>query len=420
MISWEELLSYQAHPDVWLLVGGLASAYVWCVRRRVHTTSEKLDIGSTVSFLGGLLLMWLAADWPVDDVGEQSLLSVHMFQYLLLAMIVPALLLRGIPAWLMEQLLPRGPLRSAARIVSRPLVAWAIVTVVLLGTHWNPVIELYLTNDIVHLAMHVAWVGSGLCLWLPVLSPLEDVPRLTPPAQIGYLFLQSVPSILPASFLTFAEFPVFAAYGRLPKPPGIDAVLDQQIAGLLMKLGGGAILWTAITIVFFRWSAAEEHRRPDRTKDDVGQRPAHALPSQPVAPPESRSGAPRGCSFGRIAARLRRWIGSTTGEASPQVVTTGRAVRPRRCALRTRDRAGAVARSRSTDPLGATPSRTTGHVRDGGGLGGIPRPGKVCPDRRSLFPSPPCPAPLQIIAHLAVELSDAEGRVAIATPFWHP
>ncbi|HEY2803955.1 MAG TPA: hypothetical protein VGJ67_08575, partial [Actinomycetota bacterium] len=39
---------------------------------------------------------------------------------------------------------------------------------------------------------------------------------------------------------------------------GISALLDQQIAGLIMKLVGGAILWTVITVIFFRWHAREE------------------------------------------------------------------------------------------------------------------------------------------------------------------
>ncbi|MDQ3878764.1 MAG: cytochrome c oxidase assembly protein, partial [Actinomycetota bacterium] len=40
--------------------------------------------------------------------------------------------------------------------------------------------------------------------------------------------------------------------------PWIDAVTDQRIAGLIMKIGGGLLLWTVIAVIFFTWNAREE------------------------------------------------------------------------------------------------------------------------------------------------------------------
>ena len=104
------------------------------------------------------------------------------------------------------------------------------------------------------------WIASGLVLWWPVVQPLPNLPRYGPPAQSAYLFLQSLIPIIPAAFLTFAQIPVLVAYAVLPKPAGIDAITDQQIAGVLMKLGGTAILWSAIAVVFFRWAHSQEDR----------------------------------------------------------------------------------------------------------------------------------------------------------------
>ena len=47
-------------------------------------------------------------------------------------------------------------------------------------------------------------------------------------------------------------------YATFPRIWGIGALTDQLIAGLIMKLVGGAILWTVITVVFFRWHRQEE------------------------------------------------------------------------------------------------------------------------------------------------------------------
>jgi putative membrane protein len=257
MTTWNELLRYQAHPDVWLVIGALAVMYIVAMRRW-STAGSRDQRRRAVAFAVGLTLLWVATDWPVDDIAERSLLSVHMAQYLVLAMIAPGLMLLGLPPEVADRLLAGRVRRAAARAASRPWLAWLVVNVVLVGSHWNPVIEVYLANSLVHLLMHIVWFASGVVLWWPVLRPLPDLPRLSPPVAIGYLFVQSVIPTIPASFLTLGDAPLFAAYERLPKPPGIDAMTDQQVAGLLMKIGGGIILWIAITIIFFRWSLQEE------------------------------------------------------------------------------------------------------------------------------------------------------------------
>ncbi len=48
-------------------------------------------------------------------------------------------------------------------------------------------------------------------------------------------------------------------YGTFPRIWGIGPLTDQLIAGLIMKLIGGAILWVFITAIFFRWYRQERH-----------------------------------------------------------------------------------------------------------------------------------------------------------------
>jgi len=47
---------------------------------------------------------------------------------------------------------------------------------------------------------------------------------------------------------------------------GIDPVTDQNIAGLIMKLGGGLLLWGRIVVIWFRWANSEwsDTAHPDR------------------------------------------------------------------------------------------------------------------------------------------------------------
>ena len=54
---------------------------------------------------------------------------------------------------------------------------------------------------------------------------------------------------------------MYHSYVDLPRLWGLSVLDDQLIAGLIMKLGGGAVLWIAITVIFFSWAAEEERAK---------------------------------------------------------------------------------------------------------------------------------------------------------------
>jgi putative membrane protein len=95
-------------------------------------------------------------------------------------------------------------------------------------------------------------------MWWPVLSPLPELPALPAPGKMLYLFVQSLAPTIPASFLTFGTHPLYPVYATFPRIWGIGPLTDQLIAGLLMKIGGGLILWGVLGGVFFRWFAQEQ------------------------------------------------------------------------------------------------------------------------------------------------------------------
>jgi putative membrane protein len=85
-----------------------------------------------------------------------------------------------------------------------------------------------------------------------------ELPRLSYPKRMLFLFAQSIVPTVPASFLTFGQRPLYHVYETFPRVFGISALTDQLVAGLIMKIVGGLILWVIIAVLFFRWYA-EEH-----------------------------------------------------------------------------------------------------------------------------------------------------------------
>jgi putative membrane protein len=147
------------------------------------------------------------------------------------------------------------------RSLSRFLPALIVFNLVLVVTHWPWLVNESLHSGIVHFGVHVVLFGSSLIVWMPVLSPLPEIPRLAIPVRAVYLFLQSVVPTVPASFLTFGSAPLYKFYVGRPHIWGLSTLDDQQMAGLIMKIGAGMLLWALIAVLFFRWAADEERKQ---------------------------------------------------------------------------------------------------------------------------------------------------------------
>ncbi len=252
-----------AHPDVLLVVGLIAVGYVTALNRLGPELAPPGTPPATryqqVCFGLGIFTILFASFWPIHDLAEGYLYSLHMVQHLLYTMVAAPLLLLGTPAWLARWILtPRWVFRSV-RAVSRFVPAIVIFNVVIVLTHWPAFVDLTLRSALVHFAAHTVLLLSAFVIWMPILSPLPEIPRLTPIARMVFLFLQTIVPTIPASFLTFGDHPLYRRYETLPKLWGIDAMQDQLIAGLIMKIGAGMLLMSLIGVIFFRWVATEDH-----------------------------------------------------------------------------------------------------------------------------------------------------------------
>ena len=254
--------TWHPHPDVWLLVAALSGGYAYALRRlgpgHVPAGERPASRRQVITYALGVLTLWVGADWPVHDLAESYLYSIHMTQHLLFSLVAAPLLLLGTPAWMARELLTATRLFPLVQRLARPVPALILFNVVIVVTHWPAFVDFTVQSEIAHFGAHAVLFISALLMWCPLAGPLPEFRRLSPPAQMLYLFLQSIVPTVPASFLVFAEKPIYHFYETVPRLWGISAGEDQRIGGLLMKLGGGLLLWGIITVLFFRWHAQEE------------------------------------------------------------------------------------------------------------------------------------------------------------------
>jgi putative membrane protein len=256
----DEVLAFHLHLDVLGLLIAIAVAYELGIRRLGPSLAPQGEPIVTrrqrILFYSGLGSLLLVSSWPIHDLGSGSLFVLHMWEHMVFGLIAPPLLLWGTPWWLIRFAV--RPIMPVVRIVTKPIVALLLFNAVLGLIHVPAVVELMLRSELAHFALHALLLVTGIIMWWPVVAPLPELPQLSPPLKIGYLFLQSLVPTIPASFLTLGDSALYKIYEELPRVGGISAHTDQVLAGLSMKVIGGLIIWGVMAGIFFNWWAEEQ------------------------------------------------------------------------------------------------------------------------------------------------------------------
>jgi len=247
-------IAWSPDPSV---VGGsvaLGVAYLAWLRRRLSARA--------IVFLAGVALMLFTLVGPLDRIGELYLFSVHMIQHLLLILVVPPLLLWGLPPDATRRLLRVGVVHRIERVLGRPTVALPLAIVTLWGWHLPALYDLALRNESVHALEHLLFLATATMFWWPVLRP-EKERRLSPPAAMAYLFAGMASDAGLGVALTFSPTPLYAFYAHPPDPYGaltmirevwrVSPLSDQQMGGLAMWIPGGIFYIVAILAEFGLW-----------------------------------------------------------------------------------------------------------------------------------------------------------------------
>jgi putative membrane protein len=251
--SW----TWRAYPGVWLMVVLLGAAYLRRLPRgrAAGRQGGSVPIRYPVTFGIGLLCLWAMFDWPVGTLGTGYLLSVHTTQYVVLTLVAMPLLLAGVPpaAWAAPG---SGPAARILRWLSSPVLGLGLYTVAMVVTHIPAITDALRQSQLGSFGVDMLWLAGGFALWWPVLAP-EGYVRMSPPLRIGYLFLATIPPMIPAGFMVFAQYPLYSLYELAPRVGEISAGADQKTAGVIMKGASDPLIWIAMIVIFARWRQAE-------------------------------------------------------------------------------------------------------------------------------------------------------------------
>ncbi len=248
-------MDWNLQPSILLGLSLLVGAYLAAIGplRKNFPGARPVSRARIISFMLGALTIFIALVSPIDEIGDHYLFSVHMLQHLLLTLALPPFLLMGIPDWLPRPLLKAPFIERPARFLTKPSIALALFNLVFAAYHIPGIYDFTLHNEPAHIAAHSLLMVTATITWMPILSPLPELARLSYPLQIFYLFLEAIPPTILASLITFAGDVIYPTYAAAPRIFGMAALEDQQVAGLVMWIPGTFVYLGALTIIFFKW-----------------------------------------------------------------------------------------------------------------------------------------------------------------------
>ncbi|TFG76745.1 MAG: cytochrome c oxidase assembly protein [Thermodesulfobacteriales bacterium] len=260
MNIWQ-VLSSTWNMEPWVLVSALAVLVAYGLGTGFKFT--KLS----ALFITGITIYVLALVSPLDYLGRTYLFSANMIQHILLLLVVPLLLLLGIPKTLAEKALAIEPIGAVMKVLGNPIVAWFLGVGSMWVWHLPSLHESVLANDNLYITQQISFVLIGMIFWWPVFAPVESR-RLSPLVSTLYLSSACLGCTILGMLITFAGAGLYASYmtpvdtigilpllrGELCLTPGVD----QQIGGLTMWVPGCLIYLAASMVTIARWYGAPE------------------------------------------------------------------------------------------------------------------------------------------------------------------
>ena len=148
--------------------------------------------------------------------------------------------------------------QAFARLLTTPVIAFLIFSAVFVTAHFPPIFDRMCRDENFHIFLHLLFMAAGILLWWPILSPLPELPRLSYPAQILYLFLLMIPMTAVAAPITLATRVIYPWYTEGAHGWGLKPLDDQVLGGLIMWIGQGTYLMFVFTFIFYRWQQRED------------------------------------------------------------------------------------------------------------------------------------------------------------------
>jgi putative membrane protein len=236
------------------------------VRLRRRGRADLAGWDRVALFAAGLGVTLFALIGSLDNLADEKLLSAHMGQHVLIGDLGPALMvtaLRGpllvffLPAAVLAPLARNTRVRAVLGTLLKPRVAFSLWALNLAVWHVPYLYDLALEHQNLHDFEHVCWMFTGILVWTLLVDPGSHR-RLSVGGRVALAASMFAAGMILSDVLIFTFTPLYPFYHGAY---GISALLDQQLAGIVMTVEQLLTLGTCVALLLRpRWSRARRAR----------------------------------------------------------------------------------------------------------------------------------------------------------------
>ena len=232
-------------------------AYRWRQCRKDPSTRSP-GFQHLLAFAAGCALMGLALGPPLDRWAEQSS-TMHMVQHVILLDLVPILLFAGLTKALLRPITRRvHGVESKVGVVALPVFAVVLYVGLMYFWHFPFAYNAALKNANVHALEHVTLLTAGLFYWWHLMSPVRIRTHLSGTGPSLYMAVTKVLVGLLGVVLAFSPRSLYDYSGTFL---GMNPLVDQHVAGLVMATEQTIVMGIAFAVVFVKMLGASEREQ---------------------------------------------------------------------------------------------------------------------------------------------------------------
>ena len=228
--------------------------------RTLHRRGTPPPGWRVVVFAIGVFLLLVALASPIDAIGEEDFLFVHMLQHVLLGDLAPLCFVVGLTGPILQPLL-RFHSVNRLRVLTHPLVALPLWAFSLAVWHLPFMYEAALHHDSVHALQHLCFAVFGGLMWAPVVETLPGPEWFGTGAKLGYIAVVRLFETALGNVFLWSGTVFYPFYVHEHPRWGISALHDQVLAGTVMMIEGSLVTLAALAWLFLRLAAEGELRQ---------------------------------------------------------------------------------------------------------------------------------------------------------------
>ena len=257
--------------------------------RNDFKVSEPLKKKEAAYFLIGIVLLYIVKGSPVDLMAH-IMFSFHMVQMALLLLLVPPLLMKGIPWWVWKAVIELPAVRKIFPILTKPLLALIVFSGLFSIYHIPMLFDTIKLDEGLHGTYTFILFLSAIFMWWSIVDIKEVTQRLHGLKKIGFIIGSAVLITPACALIIFTGTPLYDTYTNpdvwlkameLCVPASTLAGLslsgpelfsnmtpldDQQLGGILMKIVQEIIYAVFLISIFFKWYKNEQDNAEEITQ----------------------------------------------------------------------------------------------------------------------------------------------------------